>query len=145
MSVNKVIIVGYAGKDVACHYLTNGDPVANASIATTEKWKDKDGEKHEKTEWHQVVFYKRQAEIAGEYLKKGSLVYVEGKLQTRKYQDKDGHDRYITEIIASRLDILNGKQDQRADSDSQAPEPQPKTDAAPKKGIFDSFEDDVPF
>ncbi len=103
MSVNKVILVGRLGKDPETRYMTNGEAVANATLATSENWKDKSGEKQERTEWHNLVFYRRLAEIAGEYLKKGSQIYVEGRIQTRKYQDKSGQDRYITEIIVNEM------------------------------------------
>ena len=103
MSVNKVILIGRLGKDPETRYMTNGEAVTNATLATSENWKDKSGEKQEKTEWHNLVFYRRLAEIAGEYLKKGSQIYVEGKLQTRKWQDKEGKDRYTTEIIVNEM------------------------------------------
>jgi single-strand DNA-binding protein len=102
MSVNKVILIGRLGKDPETRYMTSGEAVTNATLATSENWKDKSGEKQEKTEWHNLVFYRRLAEIAGEYLKKGSQVYVEGKLQTRKWQTKEGQDRYTTEIVVTR-------------------------------------------
>jgi single-strand DNA-binding protein len=98
-SVNKVILVGNLGRDPETRYTAGGDPITNVSIATTDTWKDKAGEKQEKTEWHRVAFFGKLAEIAGEYLKKGSQVYVEGRLQTRKWQDKDGQDRYSTEVV----------------------------------------------
>ena len=103
MSVNKVILVGRLGKDPETRYMTNGEAVTNVTLATSENWKDKSGEKQEKTEWHNLVFYRRLAEIAGEYLKKGSQIYVEGKLQTRKWQDKEGKDRYTTEIVVNEM------------------------------------------
>lgn len=106
-SVNKVIILGHLGRDPETRYMANGgDPVCNVSIATSESWKDKEGKKHEKTEWHNVVFFKKLAEIAGQYLKKGALTYVEGRMQTRKWKDKDGNDRYMTEIVASEMKML---------------------------------------
>ena len=109
-SVNKVILVGNLGNDPEVRYMPNGDAVANLSVATTDSWKDKQtGEKQERTEWHRVVMFKRLGEIAGEYLKKGSQVYIEGKLQTRKWQDKSGNDRYTTEIIASEMQMLGGR------------------------------------
>ncbi|CAG0939957.1 partial Single-stranded DNA-binding protein, partial [Gallionellaceae bacterium] len=107
MSVNKVILVGRLGKDPETRYMTNGEAVTNVTLATSENWKDKSGEKQEKTEWHNLVFYRRLAEVAGEYLKKGSMIYVEGKLQTRKWQDKEGKDRYTTEIIANEMQMLS--------------------------------------
>lgn len=109
MSVNKVILVGRLGKDPETRYMPNGEAVTNATLATSENWKDKSGEKQEKTEWHNLTFYRRLAEIAGEYLKKGSMVYVEGKLATRKWQDKEGHDRYTTDIIVNEMHMLSSK------------------------------------
>ena len=105
-SVNKVILLGNLGRDPEVRYTPGGDAVASMSIATTESWKDKSGQRQEKTEWHNVVMYRRLAEIAGEYLKKGSQVYIEGRLQTRKWQDKQGNDRYTTEISADHLQML---------------------------------------
>ena len=109
-SVNKVILVGNLGRDPETRYTTSGDAVTNIRIATTDTWKDKAGEKQEKTEWHSVVFFGRQAEIAGEYLKKGRQIYVEGRLQTRKWQDKEGQDRYTTEIVADRMQMLGNRE-----------------------------------
>ncbi|MDR0481189.1 MAG: single-stranded DNA-binding protein, partial [Gallionellaceae bacterium] len=102
-SVNKVILIGRLGKDPETRYMTNGEAVTNVSLATSENWKDKSGEKQERTEWHNLVFYRRLAEIAGQYLKKGSQVYAEGRIQTRKWQDKEGRDRYTTEIIVNEM------------------------------------------
>lgn len=150
MSVNKVILVGRLGKDPETRYMTNGEAVTNATLATSENWKDKNGEKQEKTEWHNLVFYRRLAEIAGEYLKKGSQVYVEGKLQTRKWQDKEGKDRYTTEIIVNEMQMLGSKTggagsfevvDRPSSSASSA---SPKS-APASKGNFDNFDDDIPF
>lgn len=110
-SVNKVILVGNLGRDPEIKYLPNGDAICNFSIATTASWKDKDGNKKEETEWHAIVAYKRLAEIAGEYLKKGRPVYIEGKLKTRKWQDKtSGQDKYKTEIVADQLQLLGGRE-----------------------------------
>ena len=109
-SVNKVILVGNLGQDPEVRYLPSGGAVTNISIATTDTWKDKEtGEKRERTEWHRVVFFARLAEIVGEYLKKGSQVYVEGRLQTKKWQDKEGRDRYTTETVAERMQMLGGR------------------------------------
>jgi single-strand DNA-binding protein len=109
-SVNKVILVGNLGRDPETRYAPSGGAICNVSIATTRNWKDKaSGEKREETEWHRVVFYDRLAEIAGEYLKKGRPVYVEGRLKTRKWQDKDGHDKYTTEIIAEEMQLLGSR------------------------------------
>ncbi|OIR07859.1 single-stranded DNA-binding protein [mine drainage metagenome] len=154
MSVNKVILVGRLGKDPETRYMTNGEAVTNATLATSENWKDKAGEKQEKTEWHNLVFYRRLAEVAGEYLKKGSQVYIEGKIQTRKWQDKEtGKDRYTTEIIVNEMQMLGSKsgagsfevvENQSAPAARSAPATKPA--AAPAaKGNFDNFDDDIPF
>ncbi|WP_019139662.1 single-stranded DNA-binding protein [Noviherbaspirillum massiliense] len=110
-SVNKVIIVGNLGRDPETRYMPNGEAVTNIAVATTESWKDKaSGEKKELTEWHRITFYRRLAEVAGQYLKKGSQIYVEGRLQTRKWTDKDGVERYTTEIIADTMQMLGSRQ-----------------------------------
>jgi single-strand DNA-binding protein len=109
-SVNKVILIGNLGRDPETRYTTGGDAVTNLNIATSEQWKDKSGEKQERTEWHRVVLFGRQAEIAGEYLKKGRSVYIEGRLQTRKYTDKDGVEKYSTEIVGDRMQLLGGRE-----------------------------------
>ena len=106
--VNKVILIGNLGRDPEIKFTTSGDAVVNFSIATTERW-TKDGQKNEKTEWHRIVAWRRLAEICGEYLKKGSQVYIEGKLQTRSWEDKDGNKRYTTEIVANNLQMLGGR------------------------------------
>ena len=108
-SVNKVILIGNLGRDPETRYTTGGDAVTNLNLATSEQWKDKSGEKQERTEWHRVVLFGRQAEVAGEYLKKGRSVYIEGRLQTRKYTDKDGVEKYSTEIVADRMQLLGGR------------------------------------
>src|SRR5215470_11260206 len=150
-SVNKVILVGNLGRDPETRYTTGGDAVTNIRVATTDTWKDKNGEKQERTEWHTVVFFGRQAEIAGEYLKKGSQVYIEGRLQTRKWQDKEGKDRYTTEIVADRMQMLGSRS---GGSDSAPREPRAAAEAgggggkpAGKKGgaSFDDMDDDIPF
>lgn len=110
-SVNKVIVLGNLGKDPEVRHLPNGDAVCNFSLATTESWKDKDGNKQDKTEWHNIVIFRKLAEIAGEYLKKGRPVYIEGRLQTRKWQDKEGKDRYTTEIVADQMQMLGGREE----------------------------------
>ena len=110
-SVNKVILLGNLGRDPETRYTTGGDAVTNLNIATSEQWKDKSGEKQERTEWHRVVLFGRQAEVAGEYLKKGRSVYIEGRLQTRKYTDKDGVEKYSTEIVADRMQLIGGARD----------------------------------
>jgi single-strand DNA-binding protein len=142
--VNKVILVGNLGKDPEVRYMPSGNAVANVTLATTDSWKDKQsGEKQERTEWHNIVFYSRLAEIAGEYLKKGSQVYVEGRLQTRKWQDKNGNDRYTTEIIANEMQMLGS----RGGSAGYAGEPAPAAaqPAAASSGAADAFDDDIPF
>mgnify|MGYP003519344099 CR=1 FL=1 len=155
-SVNKVILIGNLGRDPEVRYMPDGGAITNVSIATTENWKDKNGEKQEKTEWHRVAFFGKLAEIAGEYLKKGSQVYVEGRLQTRKWQDKDGQDKYTTEIIADRMQMLGGKGGGgMADMDDSAyaqaaPKSQPRANAPaaaqrPASSGFDDMDDDIPF
>jgi single-strand DNA-binding protein len=118
-SVNKVILLGNLGRDPETRYTTGGDAVTNLNIATSEQWKDKAGEKQERTEWHRVVLFGRQAEIAGEYLKKGRSVYIEGRLQTRKYTDKDGVEKYSTEIVADRMQLIGGARDAGAGGDAE--------------------------
>ena len=108
--INKVILVGHLGRDPEIRYASSGSAIANISLATSESWKDRNtGEKQERTEWHRVVFFGRLAEIAGEYLKKGAQVYIEGRLQTRKWQDKEGQDRYTTEVVANEMQMLGAK------------------------------------
>jgi single-strand DNA-binding protein len=151
-SVNKVILVGNLGADPETRYQTSGDAICNIRLATTDRWKDKaSGEMKEATEWHRVAFFGRLAEIAGEYLKKGSQVYIEGRIRTRKYQDKDGNERYSTEIIGDRMQMLGsragaGSGEARGDPRGDSP-PEPKGGAAPAKkgGKFDDMEDDIPF
>ena len=144
--VNKVILVGNLGKDPEVRYMSNGNAVCNATLATSESWKDKQtGEQKEKTEWHNIVFYRRLAEIAGEYLKKGSQVYVEGRLQTRKWQDKSGNDRYTTEIIASDMQMLGSRGGSAGFSAERAPAPQQQAAAAGGGGSAPDFDDDIPF
>lgn len=109
--VNKVILVGHLGNDPEVRYMPNGNAVANLSLATSESWKDQQGQVQDRTEWHRLTMYKRLAEIAGEYLKKGSQIYVEGKLQTRKWQDQQGQDRYTTEIVVDNMQMLGGRSD----------------------------------
>ena len=160
-SVNKVILVGNLGRDPETRYMPNGEAVTNVAIATTESWKDKNsGEKKELTEWHRVTFYRKLAEIAGQYLKKGSSVYVEGRLQTRKWTDKEGVERYTTEIIADTMQMLGGRSgggsaemDSGASaggyggaSSSRAPAAAPaRKPAAPASNGFDDMDDDIPF
>ena len=153
-SVNKVILIGNLGRDPETRYMPDGGAITNISLATTETWKDKNGEKQEKTEWHRVAFFGKLAEIAGEYLKKGSQCYVEGRLQTRKWQDKDGVDKYTTEIVADRMQMLGSRQgmgggdragggdmpERESGGGRAAAQPAAKTG-----GKFDDFEDDIPF
>ena len=135
--VNKVLIIGNLGSDPEIKYTKAGDPVANLSIATSESWKDKNsGDLQEKVEWHRVVMFSRLAEIAEQYLKKGSKVFVEGKLQTRKWQDQEGKDRYTTEVVAKEMTMLDSR------STSQAQEDSPKVESEKPK---DDFEEDIPF
>jgi len=155
-SVNKVILIGNLGRDPETRYMPDGGAVTNISVATTEAWKDKNGEKQEKTEWHRVAFFGKLAEIAGEYLKKGSQVYVEGRLQTRKWQDKDGQDKYSTEIVANAMQMLGSRQgmgggaapERDSDRGGEAGASRPaasKPAAKAAGGKFDDFEDDIPF
>ena len=171
-SVNKVIVLGNLGRDPEVRYTPNGSAVCNLRIATTRNWKNKDsGEKMEETEWHSVVLYDRQAEIAGEYLKKGRSVYIEGRLKTRKWQDKEGLDRYTTEIVGDSMQLLGGRDSgggggggsaeeeggagghaersappQRS-APASRPAPQAAARAAPQKSAtgFDNMDDDIPF
>jgi len=114
--VNKVILIGCLGRDPEVRYTPNGVAVANFSIATSESWKDSKGEKQEKTEWHKIIAWKRLAEICVEYLEKGSRVYIEGKLQTRSWEDRDGNKRYTTEVVASQMQMLDTRRDDKADA-----------------------------
>ena len=163
-SLNKVILIGNLGRDPETRYLPNGDAVANISVATTDTWKDKNGEKQEKTEWHRVTLYRRLGEIAGEYLKKGSQVYIEGRIEYREYE-KDGVKRYSTDIIASEMKMLGSRQgggdpgDRDVGSTSERP---PRASAGgggggggssggggsgagPARKKVDDFDDDIPF
>ncbi|NYT84687.1 single-stranded DNA-binding protein [Pollutimonas harenae] len=157
-SVNKVILVGNLGRDPEVRYSPDGAAICNVSIATTSTWKDKaSGEKREETEWHRVVFYNRLAEIAGEYLKKGRSVYVEGRLKTRKWQDKDtGADRYSTDIVADQMQMLGGRNDDMgggaeynqaaAPQRSQRPaQPRPAAPQASPAANLADMDDDIPF
>jgi single-strand DNA-binding protein len=153
-SVNKVILIGNLGRDPETRYMPEGGAITNISIATTDKWKDKNGEMQEKTEWHRIAFFGKLAEIAGEYLKKGSQVYVEGRLQTRKWQDKDGQDKYTTEVVANVMQMLGSRQgmgggDREGGGErSQAPagaKAAATAKPAGKGSKFDDFEDDIPF
>jgi|TARA_R100000005_G_scaffold89876_2_gene60792 single-strand DNA-binding protein len=162
--VNKVILVGNLGADPEVRYMPSGGAVTNVNLATSESWKDKQtGQPQERTEWHRVVFFNRLAEIAGEYLKKGSKVYVEGSLRTRKWQAQDGQDRYTTEIVASEMQMLDsrpgggqmGGDNYGRDEYNQSAAPQKQAPAAAggarapasntPPGDFDDFDDDIPF
>ena len=156
-SVNKVILIGNLGRDPETRYTTGGDAVTQLNIATTETWKDKNGEKQEKTEWHRVVLFGRQAEVAGEYLKKGRSVYIEGRLQTRKYTDKEGVEKYTTEVVGDRMQLLGGRDSgSGGDAEFSASGGRREAGAAPasggarpaaaaKKPATDDFDDDIPF
>ncbi len=162
--INKVILVGNLGNDPEVRYAANGSAIANISVATTDSWKDKNtGEQQDRTEWHRVVMFNRLGEIAGEYLKKGSQVYIEGKLQTRKWQDQSGQDKYSTEIVASEMQMLGGRgggsetgggggyqapqqrqqapQQQGGQQGGQQASPQPAAQPQPSN----DFDDDIPF
>jgi single-strand DNA-binding protein len=151
-SVNKVILIGNLGRDPEVRYMPSGDAVANISIATTETWKDKNGEKQEKTEWHRVAMFGKTAEIAGEYLKKGSQVYIEGRLETRKWTDKEGQERTTTEVRADRMQMLgsrSGGSERMAPPEDDAPRaaaaPAKKSGGAAKGNSLEDLEDDIPF
>jgi single-strand DNA-binding protein len=163
-SLNKVILIGNLGRDPETRYLPNGDAVTNISIATTDMWKDKNGDKQEKTEWHRVSLYRRLAEVAGEYLKKGSQVYIEGRIEYREYE-KDGQKRYTTDIVASEMKMLGSRQGagDPGDRDSAATSERPPRasgggsaaggdgassgggSVGPAKKKADDFDDDIPF
>ena len=169
-SVNKVIIVGNLGRDPEVRYMPSGSAICNVTVATTRQWKNKDsGEKMEETDWHRIVFFDRLAEIAGEYLKKGRSVYVEGRLRTRKWTDKEGKDQYTTEVVATEMQMLGGREgmgggggsgaeeegggysEQRAAPQRAAPASRPQSSASaarpaskPATG-FDNMDDDIPF
>ncbi|MDP8100434.1 single-stranded DNA-binding protein [Phocoenobacter atlanticus] len=162
--VNKVIIVGNLGNDPDMRTMPNGEAVANLSVATSESWTDRNtGERREVTEWHRIVFFRRQAEVAGEYLRKGSKVYVEGKLKTRKWQDQAGQDRYTTEIVGDVLQMLDSRNGQaggfapqpqggysapqQQNSFSSAPKSSTPSQSAPQQSAppMDNFDDDIPF
>ncbi|HYP68802.1 MAG TPA: single-stranded DNA-binding protein [Thiobacillaceae bacterium] len=148
-SLNKVMLIGNLGADPEMRYMPSGDAIANLRIATSEKFKDKNGDKQERTEWHRVALFGKLGEIAGQYLKKGSSVYIEGRIQTRKWQDKEGQDRYTTEIVASDMRMLGGRSgmaemdsSEGSRSSGAARSPAPATSGA---SGFDDFEDDIPF
>lgn len=138
--VNKVIVIGNLGQDPETRYMPSGSAVTNLRVATNESWKDKQtGEQKDRTEWHSVAMFGRLAEIAAEYLRKGSQVYIEGKLRTRKWQDKDGNDRYTTEIIADEMQMLGSR------SGGGAPAMSSSESTPPPKASADDFDDDIPF
>ncbi|WP_241084942.1 single-stranded DNA-binding protein [Candidatus Vondammii sp. HM_W22] len=148
--VNKVILIGNLGQEPEVRYMPNGNAVANVTIATSESWKDKNtGENQERTEWHRVVFFRRLAEIVGEYLKKGSKVYIEGKLQTRKWQDQGGQDRYTTEIVADQMQMLDsrggGSAEFGAGQTASAPRQQQQQSVPAAPMPDNGFDDDIPF
>lgn len=162
--INKVILIGNVGKDPEVRYMPSGGAVTNITLATSETWKDKQsGQQQERTEWHRVVFFNRLGEIAGEYLRKGSKVYVEGSLRTRKWQGQDGQDRYTTEIVGSEMQMLDsrggsgagagggdfggGHPQQQAAPQQQRPNQGFDTpgQSSPAPGGFDDFDDDIPF
>ncbi len=164
-SVNKVILIGNLGKDPEVRYMPSGDAIANINIATTESYKDREGVKQERTEWHRVVFFGKLAEIVGQYLKKGRPVYVEGRIQTKKWQDKNGQDRYTTEIIATDMKMLGSRGDSGSDASFTPEEGEPQSrpaarpssstssaqSASPSRSTQSSgpdhggFDDDIPF
>jgi len=145
--INKVILVGNVGKDPEAKAMPNGNAVTNITVATSESWKDKQtDQQQERTEWHRVVFFNKLAEIASEYLKKGSKVYIEGSLRTRKWQGQDGSDRYTTEIVASEMQMLDSRGGSSDHDEPPAPsQPNQQTGEAPSASGFDSFDDDIPF
>ena len=146
--INKVILVGNIGKDPETRYMPNGKAVTNFSVATSESWKDANGDKQERTEWHNVVLFEKLAEIAAEYLHKGSQVYIEGSLRTRKWQDKEGKDRYTTEIVGRDMQMLGGRGGAGSGESSgggrAAPE-RSSSNAAPPPSDDGGFDDDIPF
>lgn len=166
MSVNKAILIGRLGKDPEIRYSPNGEAIAGVSLATTEVWKDKQGQKQERTEWHNLTFFGRSAEVAGQYLKKGSQIYVEGRIRTEKYTDKQGVERYSTKIMVDSMQMLDSKSgggnaqsndsyqggeasqgyappaERAAPANRPAPAARP---APPAKQNFDDFDDDIPF
>lgn len=146
MSVNKAILVGRLGKDPETRFMPNGEAVTNVSLATSEQYKDKNGEKQERTEWHHLVFYRRLAEIAGEYLKKGAQIYVEGRIQTRKWPDKEtGQDRYTTEIIVNEMKMLGSKREDGTIDHSAADAGHAAMAAPAPKKFDEKFDSDIPF
>jgi single-strand DNA-binding protein len=153
-SVNKVILIGNLGKDPEMRYMPSGEAIANFSVATSENWTDKtSGDKKEATEWHRVVFFGRTAEVIGQYVKKGSKIYVEGRLQTRKWQDKEGQDRYTTEVRGDVMRMLDKRGESSGPMDQEPPSAESRRPAPAKAGAraapatsgFDDMDDDIPF
>lgn len=147
MSVNKAILIGRLGRAPEVRHMPNGEAVCNFSIATSETWKDQNGQKQERTEWHAITLYRRLAEVAGQYLKKGSQVYIEGRIQSRKYTDKNGIERTAYEIIGNEMKMLGGKAEGSSESANTAEPPAPpsrQTPAAPAQPV-DDIDDDIPF
>lgn len=146
--LNKVILIGRLGREPECRYMPNGDAVCNFSIATSESWKDQSGQKKERTEWHAITMYRKLAEIAAQYLKKGSQVYIEGRIQSRKYTGKDGIERTAYEIVCGEMKMLDSKASGGAEQYTPAPQPTPQPtqrQAPPRAAPQDDIDDDVPF
>ncbi len=146
-SVNKVILVGNLGRDPEVRYMPNGEAVCTFSIATTDNWKDKSGQRQERTEWHSIILYRRLAEIAGEYLRKGRPVYIEGRIRSRKYTGKDGVERTAFEIEATELQILGGREESggNARQERSEPAPPPRRQEPKPPSNFNDMDDDIPF
>ena len=144
MALNKVILIGRLGKDPEVRYMPNGEAVCNFSVATSETWNDRNGQRVERTEWHNVTMYRKLAEIAGKYLTKGSQVYLEGKIQSRKYQGKDGIERYAYDIIANEMKMLGGGNDSGQQSNQTPSQPRRQAPATPAAPVED-VDDDIPF
>ena len=147
MSLNKAILIGRLGRDPEVRQMPNGEAVCNFSIATSETWKDQHGQKQERTEWHNITLYRRMAEVAGQYLKKGNQVYIEGRIQSRKYTGKDGIERTAYEIIGSEMKMLGGKAEGSSENTNTAEPPAPPRRQAPATPAqpVDDIDDDVPF
>ena len=148
--LNKVMLIGNLGADPEMRYTGNGNAVGNVRLATAESWRDREsGEQQERTEWHRVIFFGRLAEIVGEYLRKGSQIYIEGRLQTRKWQDREGNDRYTTEIVASEMQMLGGRGGSTEPSQNyesnETNRNAPKSSAKPSESSPEEFDDDIPF
>ena len=143
--LNKVILIGRLGKDPETRFMPNGEAVCNFSVATSESWNDQSGQRQERTEWHNITMYRRLAEIAGQYLKKGSQVYLEGKIQSRKYQDKNGVERTAYDIIANEMKMLGGGNSEQQAQLAQAETPTPPRRQATPAAPVENIDDDVPF